>query len=714
MGKASGGESRNTLAQRIAAAAPFAKILVWAGWTFTVSLLVQLLFCGLGLQQQVFVQPPLGVKAIAALVGLAVLSLADHRPMSDYGLTVTRTWGRQLAGGYALGFGLAGVWCALCYVGQVAGPCDPARWGALIKTAPVVVEALIGAFVIQIVFSGYIFSIVRERHGAATAVIVPAILLPLMYRIDSLPAIVTHGEWQRFVWLFLMQLLAGVLRLRSGQIMLATGLIAGFASLRRMVRKTGVLDEVLHPDRAAWFYPEGDLQRAPAIWIVTAAAVFLLALAARRGGAPAAAGEGGIPVSLKRLYPFAMPMTFAPLDVQFTCLWAARGRIAWSFLPRAIAILILSTINTVLNLPERLLSPLLRQRRVLDPIFVVGVHRSGTTHLHNLLALDPQLVAPRHFQVLNPGGALLCGWPLTGVLAAFFPWRRPMDNMSSHVFSPGEEEFALANLCHVSPYWGWVFPRRAAAYDRYLCASGFTPRENRIWKRAYLSFLHKLVLWSGKRPVLKNPCNTGRLELLLELFPDARIVHIHRHPHDVYRSNVHFAREAHCLFQLQDPLAGHTYTDRFLSAYAAMESNCYRVAAELPANRFVDVRFEDLEADPLGQIARIYAQLELEFDQRFRQRLESYLGSVADYRKNRFRPLAEPVQREILQHIGPLLQRWGYGPQPPALASGPDDRLGEAKVEAGHPEPQPSQVSSPSRGLAIPMWAAGDRNCPQR
>ena len=181
--------------------------------TFVVSLLVQLLFCGLGLQQQLFVQPPLGIKAIAALIGLAVLAIADSRPMSDYGLAVTRTWGRQLAGGFTLGLGIAGAWCVLCFVGRVAGPCDPARWGALIKTVPVVVEALIGAFAIQIVFSGYIFSILGERHGAATAVIGPAILLALMYRIDALPAIITHGEWQRFVGLVLMQLLAGVLRL---------------------------------------------------------------------------------------------------------------------------------------------------------------------------------------------------------------------------------------------------------------------------------------------------------------------------------------------------------------------------------------------------------------------------------------------------------------------------------------------------------------------
>ena len=40
--------------------------------------------------------------------------------------------------------------------------------------------------------------------------------------------------------------------------------------------------------------------------------------------------------------------------------------------------------------------------RVEAPLFILGHYRSGTTHLHNLLALDPQFAAPTFFQVLNP------------------------------------------------------------------------------------------------------------------------------------------------------------------------------------------------------------------------------------------------------------------------------------------------------------------------
>ncbi len=40
--------------------------------------------------------------------------------------------------------------------------------------------------------------------------------------------------------------------------------------------------------------------------------------------------------------------------------------------------------------------------RIQAPLFIIGHYRSGTTHLHNLLALDPQFAAPTFFQTLNP------------------------------------------------------------------------------------------------------------------------------------------------------------------------------------------------------------------------------------------------------------------------------------------------------------------------
>ena len=123
-----------------------------------------------------------------------------------------------------------------------------------------------------------------------------------------------------------------------------------------------------------------------------------------------------------------------------------------------------------------------------------------------------------------------------------------------------------------------TFPRQWPEYDRLIRPDDWTPRERARWTHHFLMFLRKLSLFSGKRPLLKNPYNTARLALLAELFPRARFVHIHRNPYTVYRSNAHLEREGHVLNQVQDPLPESSYSARFLENYRLMEDTFYRDA----------------------------------------------------------------------------------------------------------------------------------------
>ena len=91
-----------------------------------------------------------------------------------------------------------------------------------------------------------------------------------------------------------------------------------------------------------------------------------------------------------------------------------------------------------------------------------------------------------------------------------------------------------------------------------------------------------------------------------------------------------------------------------------METAYYRATRRMSGDRVVDVRFEDLERDPMGQVRRIYAQLGLEFSPRFQQRLQRYLADVAGYQKNRFHTLPEAQQRLIDARMGSFMLRWGY------------------------------------------------------
>ena len=95
------------------------------------------------------------------------------------------------------------------------------------------------------------------------------------------------------------------------------------------------------------------------------------------------------------------------------------------------------------------------------PLFILGIWRSGTTHLHNLLARDARLAAPTSYEMLFPHTFLTT----MGFNASFVDWmipdKRVQDNVKMGMHEPQEDEFALNCLTQISPLLGWAFPRRA-------------------------------------------------------------------------------------------------------------------------------------------------------------------------------------------------------------------------------------------------------------
>ena len=87
--------------------------------------------------------------------------------------------------------------------------------------------------------------------------------------------------------------------------------------------------------------------------------------------------------------------------------------------------------NSALNLVERLLWRRRSNRVTLhpEPVFILGHWRSGTTLLHNLLALDPRLAYVNYYQAAFPGHFLISQSWLPGWLNRRLPPQRPMDNM---------------------------------------------------------------------------------------------------------------------------------------------------------------------------------------------------------------------------------------------------------------------------------------------
>jgi hypothetical protein len=335
------------------------------------------------------------------------------------------------------------------------------------------------------------------------------------------------------------------------------------------------------------------------------------------------------------------------------------------YLPRALFVLTTTFLTGPLKLAEKVLFERALQSVELQPspVFVIGHWRSGTTFLHHLLCQDQQFTYLNLFQALTPGFCLVGErWlqPLLGALMHKLHPTRIIDNVPLEMCAPQEEEFAFANLSPYSFLHIYSFPQRAAHFiNRYVLFKDIPPAEKAIWQRNYLQIMRKAVFRDGvNRIVAKNPANAGRLPAVLELFPQAKFIHLLRDPYQVFLSTRHLYHTVIKRSQLQSIKAA--LIDEYILRFYSLLMKQYLSDRHLiPDGNLVEVRFEDLEARPLPQLQQIYRSLNLSGYEQVKPAFRSYLASVSGYQKNQYRLEPSAIAR-INNHWGFAFETWGY------------------------------------------------------
>jgi hypothetical protein len=333
-----------------------------------------------------------------------------------------------------------------------------------------------------------------------------------------------------------------------------------------------------------------------------------------------------------------------------------------AYLHRAAAITLASLSNSVCAGVEELrYGAAIRQApRPKAPLFILGHWRSGTTLLHELLAQDrAQFQFPNTYQVVNPYTFLTT----EGFTTRMFPWlvppKRPMDNMALAFTSPQEDEFAPLLMTLTSLYLGTSFPRRMDHYDRYMTFQDADPQEVAAWQSAFVTFCKKLSLHDARHLLIKSPPHTARIRLILEMFPDARFIHIHRDPYRVFQSQRHFFDTAGWYTYLQKPDLG-AIDDGILRRHEAMYDAYYADLLLVPKGQIHELRFDALEADPVDEIAKAYDALSLDGFAEFSLVLRDYVASLKGYKKNSFGELDAPTKAIVADRWARSFERGGY------------------------------------------------------
>jgi hypothetical protein len=156
------------------------------------------------------------------------------------------------------------------------------------------------------------------------------------------------------------------------------------------------------------------------------------------------------------------------------------------------------------------------------------------------------------------------------------------------------------------------------------------------WKRTYLGTLRKAaVLMRRERSLLKSPATMGNLNVVLELFPNAKFIHIKRNPYKVIPSQVHLHKTMARKYGLE-AVTDEQLVDFALYQYQGYMEGFLRDRQRIPPGNLIEIRYEDFVADRMHGLRTIYDSLALGDFAAMAGPLQDYINTVANYEPHRF------------------------------------------------------------------------------
>ena len=262
--------------------------------------------------------------------------------------------------------------------------------------------------------------------------------------------------------------------------------------------------------------------------------------------------------------------------------------------------------------------PEITEERILAPVVVVGMMRSGTTLLQRLLGSDDGFQCAYGWEVVEVAPKLDGQWPPA---AAEDPRIATSERREAISRELAPDLFAIHPMYAREPEEEIVF--LADAFLSHVPESGAHVPEYRSWidtqdftpAYAYLHRMLQFLQWQKRqagaiptaaRWVLKSPAHLGYLEDLRARFPDLHVVHMHRDPREAIASGASLNTALHAMHS--DRVDRHRIGAEWLSRMGWTNDRAMGTRArwaDEPA-RCTDVEFGDAVADPIGQVSRVY------------------------------------------------------------------------------------------------------------
>ena len=315
--------------------------------------------------------------------------------------------------------------------------------------------------------------------------------------------------------------------------------------------------------------------------------------------------------------------------------------------------------NRLLLERDRRIYPEIAQQTIREPLFIVGLPRSGTTLLHILLAADPAHRAPLTWEVMSPSPPSSEDRKQRIQQAsrnlAVLRWLAPtFESVHATGAELPQECVSLTSPTFMSDQFDTMY--NVPSYRTWFFSQDLRP----AYKFHRRSLQHLQFRQSAERWVLKAPAHMFAAPALLSIYPDARFVQIHRDPIEAVASVSSLVTILRQVFSdAADPVQigrdALTYWSQALKTFM-------RARDQLPPQRVCDLRYDDVRRDPIAAAGHVYEHFGWPFSREVKKQMNAVLAQQNSQTNGVHRYDAACFRLEGMNGFAEYCERFGISP----------------------------------------------------
>jgi sulfotransferase family protein len=312
---------------------------------------------------------------------------------------------------------------------------------------------------------------------------------------------------------------------------------------------------------------------------------------------------------------------------------------------------------------DRKRNPSIADEKIVAPVFILGLPRTGSTHLHALMAQVDGIRTPRYWEMQLPSpppeAATFDTDPRIAQIQAVLD-HIPEEMLQRHPMAPNRPE-----QCNMLNDWSLIHQALLAYYEIPSYRDWLFNADYRPAFEAHRRTLQHLQWHAPGQWVLKYPKHLIALEVLLETYPDAHIIWTHRDPGVVIPSVCSFTGYIRSANPSYDPL-------RYGPEWTLFEELVLRrglsVRDRMPDadTRIHDLHYRDLMADPVGAVGRAFDQFDIPFSDESARSVQAWIDAHPQTEHGVHRYTAEEfgLDRDHLrERFSFYTERFGVAPE---------------------------------------------------